>query len=523
MSKKNRFTKKFSLFVSSFVVCVILSIASCTYIGDGLPRQETLIALLEFNVVNLDPIDTNDYDTSTVLCEIYEGLLKYDDDMRVIPSLAERWEVTDDVLYTFYLKRGVYFHNGEELKASDVKFSLERAIASEAMGYLFEKIEKESLKIVDDYTISLSTKMPSPTLPMVLCHTAAYIVSEKATVKKGGERSTLTLKPVGTGPFKFEKLSKDELILSRFDAYYGALPYFKFIQFQINDSYHERIEKLQRGEADIICSVSVFELAECGENSNVSVHSIPSFGMEYLGFNVKMAPLDDVRVRRAIAKGIDVDLINQATSRGFYQTATAPVPYNVPYSIAHKRAAEKRDVEGAKALLLEAGYRDGLSLNFMIAQSYERMIIASKIKEQLWRIGINLEVEVLEWSDFLKKMGEGEAQMFLLGGTADLPDCDSILRDTFYSASSYQTGNYTAFADDELDALLDEASVTLDEGKRASLYERAQDRIIEMKPVVFIYYDRINIALQRYFEGVKMSPLGFHFLAYIKPKLQPSD
>ena len=523
MSKKNRFTKKFSLFVSSFVVCVILSIASCTYIGDGLPRQETLIALLEFNVVNLDPIDTNDYDTSTVLCEIYEGLLKYDDDMRVIPSLAERWEVTDDVLYTFYLKRGVYFHNGEELKASDVKFSLERAIASEAMGYLFEKIEKESLKIVDDYTISLSTKMPSPTLPMVLCHTAAYIVSEKATVKKGGERSTLTLKPVGTGPFKFGKLSKDELILSRFDAYHGALPYFKFIQFQINDSYHERIEKLQRGEADIICSVSVFELAECGENSNVSVHSIPSFGMEYLGFNVKMAPLDDVRVRRAIAKGIDVDLINQATSRGFYQTATAPVPYNVPYSIAHKRAAEKRDVEGAKTLLLEAGYRDGLTLSFVIAQSYERMNIASKIKEQLWRIGINLEIEVVEWDAFVQRLDEGKAQMFLTGGTPDLPDCDSILRDAFHSESSYETGNYTAFEDEEVDELLDMAISTLDERKRSEAYEKVQKKIMEATPAIFIYYDQMNVAMQRHYEGVVMSPLGFHFLAYMKPKLPSFD
>ncbi len=507
------------------ILCLCLIVfffVSCSYIGERRNRKETLIALLEFSIVNLDPIDTNEYDTSTVLCEIYEGLLKYDDDMKVVPSLAEKWDVRDGMYYTFYLKKGVHFHNGEELKASDVKFSLLRAIDSDATGFLFERIEKDSIKVINDYTIKLSTLAPDPTLPFVLCHTAAYIVSEKAAKQKATENS-LALHPVGTGPFKFEKLTKDEVLLSRFEDYHGILPYFSFLQFQINDNYHERIEKLQNGKADIICSVSIFEIEECMAKSNVQVQSIQSFGMEYLGFNMEIPPLDDVRVRRAIAKGIDVDLINKSISDGFYQTATAPVPPSVPYSIANKRQPEKRDVDEAKALLVEAGYRDGLTLSFILAQSYERMSMASKIKEQLMRIGVNLEIEVLEWDVFLHRLEKGEAQMFLLGGTSDLPDCDSILRDAFHSQSTYLTGNYTAFADEEIDELLDEAVGTLDEKKRALIYEHIQEKIMEITPAVFIYYDQMNIAMQRYLEGVKMSPLGFQFLAYIKPKLLPQD
>lgn len=502
---------------------IVLSFVSCKYLGENRSRKDMLIALLEYSVVNLDPIDTNDYDTSTVLCEIYEGLLKYDDKMRPIPSLAEKWEVRDDMHYTFHLKKGIYFHNGEELKARDVKFSLTRAIESEATGYLFQRIEKNSIKVADDYTLRLSAKTPDPTLPMVLCHTAAYIVSEKATKQKTKDRSTLALQPVGTGPFKFESLTKDEISLSRFENYHGALPHFKFLRFQINDNYHERISKLQSGEADIICSVSVFELEECRNNSNVNVQTIQSFGMEYLGFNMKMPPLDDLRVRRAIAKGIDIDLINKVTSDNFYQTATAPVPQNIPHSIAAKRQPEKRDVDGAKALLVEAGYRDGLTLSFVIAQSYERMSIASKIKEQLWRIGINLEIEVVEWDAFLQRLDEGKAQMFLTGGTPDLPDCDSILRDAFHSESSYETGNYTAFEDEEVDELLDMAISTLDERKRSEAYEKVQKKIMEATPAIFIYYDQMNVAMQRHYEGVVMSPLGFHFLAYMKPKLPSFD
>jgi len=443
--------------------------------------------------------------------------------MQPIPSLAEKWEVIDEMHYTFYLKKGVYFHNGEELKASDVKFSLSRAIDSKVTGHLFHKIQKESIKIINDYTIKFSLFTPSPTLPLVLCHTAAYIVSEKATEKKTKDRSTLTLHPVGTGPFKFESLTKDEVSLSRFDNYHGALPYFKFMKFQINDSYHERIDRLQNGKADIICTVSLFELEECKKSNNVNVQTIQSFGIEYLGFNVKMPPLDDVRVRHAIEKGIDIDLINQTTSGGFYQTASSPVPCNIPYSISKKRQPQKRDVNVAKTLLLEAGYRDGLTLKFVIAQSYERMSIASKIKEQLSRIGINLEVQVLEWDDFLQHIDEGEAQMFLIGGTPDLPDCDSVLWDSFHSQSSYESGNYTGFADEEVDEFLNEASSTLDKKKREILYEKIQQKIMEITPAIFIYYDKINIAMQRHYEGVQMSPLGFHFLAFMKPKLLPSE
>ena len=493
--------------------------ASCGYIGERRQRKETLIALLEYSIVNLDPIDTNDYDTSTVLCEIYEGLLKYDDDMKVVPSLAEKWEVKDNLYYTFYLRKGVHFHNGEELKASDVKFSLERAISSKATGFLFNNIDKKSIKILNDYAIQFSLLTPETTLPFALCHTAAYIVSEKATQQTTKDKTTLAHNPVGTGPFKFKNLTKDGVLLSRFEDYHGMLPHFKFMQFQINDNYHNRVSKLQRGEADVICTVSIYEIEDCKKNPNVIVQSMQSFGMEYLGFNTKIPPLDDVRVRRAIAKGIDVDLINKETSDGFYQTATAPVPPNVLYSIANKKQPEKRDVDGAKALLVEAGYRDGLTLDFLIAQSYERMSLASKIKEQLVRIGINLEVQVLEWDDFLQKIDDGQAQMFLLGGTSDLPDCDSFLRDAFHSDSSYDTGNYTAFEDEELDELLDEAINTNDDKERAKLYEKAQERIIELKPAIFIYYDQMNIAMQSHFEGAKMSPLGFNFLAYMKPKL----
>ena len=505
-------------FSSILMLCFSIVIFSCNYLEDR-PREETFIAILDFDVIDLDPIGTNDIDTSNILCEIYEGLFKYDENLRAVPSLAEKWEVEDDVHYTFHLKKGVSFHNGQEMKAEDVAFSLQRAISSETLFYLFDSIDLDSFKIIDDYTISFSLVRADPTLFLSLCHTAAYIVCKNASTTLSNGQSSLALEPVGTGPFKVLSIQESNVVLERFDSYHGKIPYFKFMQFRTNERLKKRVAELENGNADIICNLNMLEIETCKQNPALKVLSTQGFAVEYLGFNMKQKPLDDIRVRMAIAKGLDVDLINKVTSNGLYVNATAPYPPVIPYSLANKRQVASRDVEGARTLLFEAGYQDGLSLRFLVQENFEITGMASKIKEQLWRIGIDCEMEVLEWNEFLTKMDEGEAQLFLYGWIPDLPDPDSALRDYFHSSVTFSEGNYVGCEDEELDELLEEGHSTLDEKLREKIYTRAQERIMEITPAVFIHYEQLNIVMQQKYEGVNVSPLGYHFLAYARPSI----
>ena len=509
-------TKRFIIFLFGFL-CF-----SCSFF-DGRARDKTLIALMNFDVTTFDPIESNDNVASSILCEIYEGLLKFDENLKPVLALAESMDVKNGIEYTFKIKQNIYFHDGSLLTAKDVKFSLERAISSEVVGYLFNSIDPFSFKIIDDFTIRFSLKSPNAGILMTLCHTAAFIVSEKIGNLKVSGKSALSMQPIGTGPFKFVSTDEGLVELERFEGYYGKPPYFQFMKFKTNTRILERIKELETGRADVIFNVNLPEIKMCAKNNALRLYSVQGFGTEYLGMNMRHHPLDDIRVRRAIAKGIDIDLINKVTSEGLYESATAPYAPKLPYSIANKRKAIKRDVNEAKRLLFQAGYMDGIDLKLVIAESFERSEMASKIKEQLSRIGINVEMEVMEWDAFVSTIKNGEADLFQLGWIPDTLDPDSALRPCFYSSDNSNNENYVGLSDEILDALLDEGLATLDEQKRKEIYEAAQMRILELVPAIFLYVDKLTLAMPRHYEGVIMNPFGYHFLAYIKPILLPTE
>lgn len=510
--------QRFIIFLCSFI-CF-----SCS-LFDAKPRDKTLIALMNFDVVTFDPIKSNDNVASSILCEIYEGLLKFDDNFKPTLALAESLDVKNRIEYTFKIKKNVRFHDGSLLTAKDVKFSLERAISSDVVGYLFTSIDPTSFKIIDDYTIKFSLKAPNAGILTTLCHTAAFIVNEKVGNLKISGKDMLNFKPIGTGPFKFISSGEGLVELERFDEYYGKRPFFQFIEFKTNTRTSERIEELEKQKADIIFNLNLSEIKICSKNEALRLYTIQGFGTEYLGLNMRHPPLDDIRVRKAIAKGIDVELINNVTSNEHYKSIVATAPYapGLPYSIANKKKAIKRNVEEARKLLFDAGYVNGINLRFVIAESSERSEIASKIKEQLSRIGVNLEMEVLEWDAFIQALKTGDTDMFQLGWIPDTLDPDSALRPCFYSAHDSNNENYVGISDEILDNLLDRGIETVDEKKRKEIYEAAQERILELVPAIFLHVDKLTLAMPRHYEGVVMNPFGYHFLAYIKPTLSSID
>ena len=506
-----------------FIVFLFSLICFSCSLFDAKPRDKTLVVLMNFDVESFDPIKSNDNVASSILCEIYEGLLKFDENLKPVPALAESVNVKDGIEYTFKIKKNIHFHDGSLLSAKDVKFSLERAISSDVVGYLFTNIDPDSFNIIDDYTIQFSLKTPNVSILTTLCHTAAFIVNEKIGNMKTSGKNMLNFAPIGTGPFRFVSNSEGIVELERFDEYYGKRPFFQFMQFKTNTRIPERIKELENRRADVIFNVNLYEMKICSKSEALRLYSVQGFGIEYLGMNMRNPPLDDIRVRKAIAKGIDIDLINKVTSNGLYESATAPYAPGLPYSIANKKKAIKRDVDEARRLLFSAGYMNGINLRLVIPESFERTEMASKIKEQLSRIGVNVEMEVLEWDAFIQALKTGDADMFQLGWIPDTLDPDSALRPCFYSKSDSNSGNYVGISDEVLDDLLDAGIKTLDEEKRKEIYEAAQERILELTPAIFLYFDKLTLAMPRHYEGVRMNPFGDHYLAYIKPILSSTD
>lgn len=510
------------MFKRFIIFLFILFCFSCS-LFEGRPRDKTLAVLMNFDVATFDPIESNDNVASSILCEIYEGLLRFDENLKPVLALAESMEIKGGTEYIFKIKRNVHFHDGSLLTAKDVKFSLERAVKSEIVGYLFSGINPTSFEVIDDYTVKFSLTEPNAGILMTLCHTAAFIVSEKIGKQKVSGKNALALDPIGTGPFKFLSANEGLVELERFEDYYGRRPYFQFMQFKTDRRIPERVKDLENGKADVIFNINLREVKMCTQCDTIRLYNVDGFGTEYLGMNMRHPPLNDVRVRRAIAKGIDIDLINKVISNGLYESATAPYAKGLPYSIAGKRKTTKRNVEEAKRLLFNAGYTEGITLRLAISESFERSEVTSKIKEQLSRIGVNIEMEVLEWKNFVKTLQSGDADMFQFSWIPDTLDPDSALRPCFYSGVDIQNGNYVGCSDEILDNLLDEGISTTDEKKRKEIYEAAQERILELVPAIFLYVNKLTLAMRRHYEGVIMNPLGYHFLAYVKPILLPSE
>ena len=204
--------------------------------------KDSLVIAIGYDASSLDPTSVNDVPSSTLISQLYETLVEIDENSEVVPGLAESFEQIDDVTYEFKLKKGVKFHNGEELKASDVQYSFERGIASGANASIVGQIDESSFNVSDDYTISFKIKAPNSSFLPSLGNEGMGIVNEKAVNEAGDAYS---MNPVGTGPFEFASWRKgDSIELKRFEEYHGEKPMLSKMTFRIIPEATNRVIEL---------------------------------------------------------------------------------------------------------------------------------------------------------------------------------------------------------------------------------------------------------------------------------------
>lgn len=449
--------------------------------------EEILSVALASNIGGMDPKTTVDRYSSNVYGCIYETLLTYDEDYNIITnSIVEEYNQADNVTYNFKLKKGIYFHNGEELKASDVKFSLERGIGS-SMNYLVGDIDH--VEVIDDYEFNIIIKAPNGAFLAGLTTPQTGILNEK-TVTEAGDNYQLN--PIGTGPYKFSGWKQGvSVTLERNEDYYGDAPYYKNIVFyEISDNI-TRANQLESGDVNV-ASLASTDLSRFEGNDNFQIVKAQTYGLIYVGMNYNSKNVQEQTVRDAIAYAIDTAAITNAVYLGYADVATSILNPNVTFSIADELLPNEYDPEKAKQLLSKAGYGEGdLKLMLVIDTRADVTAVGTMVKEYLNQVGIDCEIVTGDKTSMSGSYYAKGTDYDIFVGTwyCATSDAHTQIVTTFHSTCNGAAGGYVWMHRDDIDQMIEKAKTTTVQIERAGIYKEIQQIVnIEKWWVPVLYY-----------------------------------
>ena len=488
------------------VTIFIALIFALSFAGMSFAAKDTLVVADQYDATTLDPIGHNDYPTSRACSHIYDTLIFLNHDGTLRPGLAEKWEFISDTAYKMYLRKGVKFHNGDEMTAEDVKFSLERA-KTPAGSYIHTYCQDlDHVEIVDPYTVIIHLKKVNYPFFSSLVHSWGNIVCKKVVEAAGDDYG---MNPIGTGPFKFKEWAKgDHYTFERFDDYWGNKAKFKTLIVRSIPEPTNRTIELETGAVDIAYPVTTIELGRIQDNDELVLQRkvIPS--TTYMGFNVHKAPFDNVKVRKAIFALLDTVNIQRAVMRGVGQTPRSLIPAVTKYSINDELPVHERNVETAKKLFAEAGV-DPSTLKFVIRSNErkERVDMATIIQAQLAEAGITTEIVQQEWGAYLNVLQQKQHDVFLLGWGISVPDPDYAVAGLLETNAGT---NYTTFSDPKLDEMLAKGRSLPDGEERAKVYKDMQLYINEQLPMIYLHNDEAIAGVRKIVKGFEVDPFEVH-------------
>jgi peptide/nickel transport system substrate-binding protein len=441
---------------------------------------------------------------------------------KVLPSLAESWEVSDGgKTYTFQLRKGAKFHNGREIKAQDVKYSLERLVNpknASPMANLLDGVtgvkafqageakEVIGLQVKGDYTFVVQLDKLKPTLLYDLAHTAAGIVPQEEVERLGPDFGQ---KPVGSGPFKLAEWQKDDrVVLEAFDGYWAGRPYLDRVVFRIMKEEATRDAEFQAGNLDAMTlGEAQYKRYSADPKWKDNLVEVPELFTRALFFNTRKPPLDNVKVRQAINYAIDKSMVIEKVLSNKAYPAVGPLPSSSP-AFNPELKGYPYDPVRAKQLLKEAGLENGFELE-VLATSYGAKVVQG-LMGYLSDVGIRVKIVQLESTTMFDRVRSGDYQCayFSTGGELD-PVTFMYLR--FHSANFGQGGNVTYFSDPKVDQLLGEALYEQDEAKRISLVRQAEQIIVEKAPWFFFNYNKAVMLHQPWVHGLQPVPTDIDF------------
>ena len=460
-------------------------------------RDSIVIATLG-ETPSVHPYDHNATAGSYMNLLTYNTLFHNDVNQNPQPHLVESYENIDDSTWQFTLKQGVLFHNGEEMKAQDVEASIEWSMTFAEVMPSHEKML--GIDVVDDYTFTLHTDGPYALLITNLASHGNAILP-KSLIDQGHDFGE---EPIGSGPYKLVEWNRgDSLVFEANEDYFNGAPAIKSMTWRIIPEGSGRTIALEAGEVDVVIEVESMDYERLKETEGITVAEYDSTSITWLYLNNEVPGLDNQNVRHAINSAINKESVVEVALNGLGTPAIGQLPSNLAgYS---EENADAYDVERAREFLAASGV-DPSTLSFPIITSNDtRRRAGEVIQANLQEIGINVELESMDLATYLSATSEGDYTAAIGGWTSNvLLDCLIGV----YHSSGINASNKTRISDPELDALIDEAGVTLDEEERNAILEQACARANELCPAAPLFLETGLRAYNSDLKGVEVSQSG---------------
>ena len=489
------------VFMSLFMVGSMVNLVT------ALNYESTLRVGSDQNPTTMDPALYQDLASSQVMRNVFETLVAYDAEVKEIkPLLAESWEVSEDLsVWTFTLKKGVHFQQGKfqdgrEVTAGDVKYSFDREIEISGMVrlYMVEKTE-----VVDTYTVKITLKNPYAPFLTVLTDIGAAVVPKEETEGWGEE---FTLHPVGSGPFKMvEWLKDDHMSFVRNEDYWGEKPYLKEITYKFIPDKAVLSVALLSGEVDISVDILDQDVPKVQEAPEVDPVMVPGCNIYAVYMNSMQGPTTDPKVREAIFRAIDVEQVAKVLFPNESGVAAfGPIP---PGSWAYnpdvKNFYTGYDPEKAKALLQEVG--QDIKMTIYTPEDPNRRKAAVIIQSMFKKVGIELEVQSLEWGSFTEVTSKGDADLYTIGWTW-YPDPEFYIFYMFHSSRKGTYGNGGAYNNPEVDEYIAKGESSVDQQERIGYYRNAEELIMGDLVYFPLYHKMVVMGVNKKVRDFKVSP-----------------
>ena len=441
---------------------------------------EELRVAIPWTPENLDPTMNLSSIRAQVGVSLFDSLVGRDREGRIVPELAESWKLLNDTTWQFKLRRGVLFHDGEPFNAEAVRFTILRVLDPNQKSPNRANIaEVTRVEVPDEFTVNLVTAKPyAPFLNRLIDFP---ILPPRYTADKGDQG--MALRPVGTGPYRFVELVKDDrMVVEAFDRHWRGGPKIRRIVFRPIPEAFTRAAALRNDELDLITNVPPVLARDLEKAAGVKVYRVPSTWMIYLGLNAFKKPLSDVRVRQALNYASDVDAIIKSVLEGNGRRTPGPFTPNMFGFDASVRGYPS-DPAKAKQLLAEAGYPDGLEITLDSPEGRYQgdKEIVEALAGQWQRAGFKPKVQVAEWGAYFKKyLSKQFGDAYLLGLGGPMQDADEL----YNLVSSKGRGLY--YKNEQVDQLFDAGRSTMDPARRKRIYADLARAMVEDASWVFL-------------------------------------
>lgn len=468
------------------------------------------------DATSMDPHFVTNVSTANVLYEkVYETLVIPDKDMNIQPHLAEKWEQLDDMTWEFKLREGVSFHDGAPFNAEAVKATFDRLIDPDTASPQADKLGMiEEMKVVDEYTVQFHLTEPYAPLLSILAANEGSIISPKL-LDKG--KKEMARHPVGTGPFEFESWESGERIsLVANEEYWGDTPDVDQLIYLIVPEDSTRLAMVETGEVHIAEQIPVTEIDRIKNTPTLSLYRTDGLGTEFIGFNTTKEPFDNVLVREAVSHAIERESIISGVFNDVGKLANSTMSPMVT-GFSEKVQPYEYDTNKAKQLLEEAGYPNGFELTLLTADIKERISLAEVVQSQLKGVGIDVNVQVLEYGAYIEATDNGEGHMFNGSWGNATGDGDYNQYNLFHTNSIGPSGNFFFYSNPEVDKLIDEGRKEQDPKKRNELYLASQQ--IEMDDAVYVpirTVEHLAVYNKDKVEGFTINPVSYLMLDQVK-------